>query len=83
MSMNMEEPPLIVHSVAFGPGGVEITYQESRHQSSLGERVQTIILKHPQFENAITDLLESVYELVEEYAVAERNPPDRISTRRQ
>ncbi len=67
MSQPQPDAEDTVHSVAFGPNGVEVTYQEAQDLGE-DEAVRTIILRSARYDLAVDDLLTSIREMIDVYA---------------
>jgi hypothetical protein len=72
------DPDVIPHSVVFGGGGIEISYMEARHRYDFGHKLETIVLDPSQFSETAEELVQVIVQLIDEFAVAVRRPPDTI-----
>lgn len=66
---------VIINTVAFGEGGLEISYIETREQNPKVGMIRTMLYEvDEQWQARIDDILDSIEEVVEDGLVKIRNP---------
>lgn len=73
---------LLVAGVMFGQDQIQIQFMEQRHQTTNGSIEQTLIVNlTPKDQRLVDDIQEALADLVDNYLVSLRNPPETIDRR--
>lgn len=70
-----ERTGVLINTVAFGDGGLEISYVETREQSPTAGMIRTMFFDVDEiWEPRVADIMDSIEEIIEEGLVRIRNP---------
>lgn len=74
---------VLIASISFGEGAVEIAYMEKRQQADDAGLVSTLIVDRNKFTDQVTTILDEAEEIIDKGLLMIRNPEESFDPRKR